>query len=124
MLARLNGNVSVLTENLPVLEKLCEYILYMDQRNMGLFPAGNGPERKYIPKDCYFMMGDNRYNSLDMRHSYEHIEKPLTEFDEYSIRYMSNLEPQYVHRSRILGKASFRFWPLNRIGFPGSSLRK
>ncbi|MBO6176610.1 MAG: signal peptidase I [Treponema sp.] len=124
MLARLNGNVSVLTENISVLEKLCNYILFMDQRNMGLFPANNGSERKYIPEDCYFMMGDNRYNSLDMRHSYEHTEKPLSEFDEYSIRYMSNLEPQYVHRSRILGKASFRFWPINRIGFPGSSLRK
>ncbi|MCR5219178.1 signal peptidase I [Treponema sp.] len=125
MLARLDGNVSVLTENMRVLEKLCNYIVRMDQRNMGLFPADDREgHHSYIPENCYFMMGDNRYNSLDMRHSYEITEKALTEYDDYSIRYCSNLSPQYVSRNKILGKASFRFWPLNRIGFPGKSLRK
>lgn len=125
MISKLDGNISLLKESVKTLEKLCNYIVRMDQRNMGLFPPDDiSGKHNYIPKDSYFMMGDNRYNSLDMRHSYEIKDKALTEFDEYSIRYYSNLSPQYVNKSKILGKASFRFWPVNRIGFPEKPLRK
>ncbi len=46
----------------------------------------------YIPKDRIFPMGDNRDDSRDARY----------------------FGP--VLKSKILGKASFRFWPLDRIG--------
>ncbi len=92
------------------------YLFYLarnDQRNMGEFPAGEG---NYIPKDCFFMMGDNRFNSLDMRHSYETTLAPVDPGDAYSFLYRSNLSPRYVPVNRILGAASFRFWPLSRLG--------
>lgn len=56
-------------------------------------PTGSyGPFK--VPENCYFMMGDNRNNSHDSRFWDNH----------------------YVAREKILGKAVFRYWPLNRIG--------
>ncbi len=107
------------SQNLLSAQNLCFYILEMDLRNMMIFPPDdeNG-NPSFIPENCYFMMGDNRYNSLDMRHSYEETLISVTEFDRKSVTYYSNLSPLYVNRSRILGKANYRFWPLNRAGFP------
>ena len=42
-----------------------------------------------VPKDSYFMMGDNRNNSMDSRH----------------------WNNQFVHKDSILGKAIFRYYP-------------
>lgn len=97
---------------------LSMYVLLLDQRNMSVFPpnAEDG-SAQYIPATSYFMMGDNRFNSLDMRHSYEMKTVPLTQFDNYSFVYNSILSPQYVSENYILGTATFRFWPLSRIGF-------
>ncbi|MBR7080327.1 MAG: signal peptidase I [Treponema sp.] len=102
--------------------ELIDYIGHMDARNMGLFPANSADGNpSYIPDNCYFMMGDNRFNSLDMRHKYESTLKNLVDDDPYSIKYGSYLEPQYVSRTRMLGKAVLRFWPFNRFGTPGKN---
>ena len=88
-----------------------------DQRNMPVFP-----ETGVIPPDSYMLMGDNRFNSLDMRHSYSVRLAPVDPADSLSFMYYSNLEPQYVPVERISGTASFRFWPVTRIGVPANSL--
>ncbi len=117
----LNANNEVeKNKHMDELKKLIFYVHKMDQRNMGVFPENDVYGNScYIPSDSFFMMGDNRYNSLDMRHSYESYTKQLTDKDLYSVTYESNLKPQYVNKKSILGKASFRFWPLNRAGFTG-----
>lgn len=104
-------------------EKLITYMVEInDMRNMPVFPKNDSSGNPvYIPENNYFMMGDNRFNSLDMRHSYEFTLKAVTAFDDYSFSYYSNMEPQYVPQANILGSASFRFWPVTRIGIPGST---
>ena len=89
----------------------------LDGRNMPLFPANDAEGNpKYIPANCYFMMGDNRFNSLDLRHSSTHSEKALTNDDDMSVSYYSMMEPQYINKKYIIGKPVFRFWPAGRLG--------
>lgn len=119
------GNDAIRVEYFRKAQILSDYVFGMDLRNLCVFPANNSDgSANYIPKDCYFMMGDNRYNSLDMRHSYEQVLKPLSKADSQSVTYYTNMAPQWVNRNRMLGKACFRFWPLSRIGFPGIGMNE
>jgi len=101
-------------------EKIINYVTLLDRRNMPIFPMNNEDGTpQYIPDDCYFMMGDNRFNSLDMRHSYDYKVVSLTPYDKFSFTYSTDMEPQYVHKNKMLGTTAFRFWPKSRIGVPG-----
>ncbi len=97
-------------------QKVANYMLSLnDMRNMEVFPANVNGEAQYISKDNFFLMGDNRFNSLDMRHSYEYTLKAITKFDPWSLHYDSNLAPQQVSTDSILGSPILRFYPFNRF---------
>ena len=120
----LNDNVSsslwmsdtVLEENIELASTLVWYIQYLlDSRNMPVFPANDSNGNpQYIPDNCYFMMGDNRFNSLDLRHSIDYENAPLSSYDSYSVEYLSIMEPKYINKKLIIGKTMFRFWPIDR----------
>lgn len=56
--------------------------------------TGTGPYSFEVPEDSYFVLGDNRNNSLDAR-------------------YWNNT---YVTKDKILGKAMFRYYPFKDAG--------
>jgi signal peptidase I len=98
-------------------EEINWYIQLINQRNMGIFPKNDEyGNPQYIPENCFFMMGDNRFNSLDLRHSYSEKLIELTTYDKNSVQYYSNVEPQYINKKYLLGKPLFRFWPTSRVG--------
>ncbi|MBN1412382.1 MAG: signal peptidase I [Spirochaetales bacterium] len=90
------------------------YLRLYDYRNFPEFPAGKD---NYIPEGKYFLMGDNRYNSLDFRYYHGNsFIRNLTEHDAYPCRYESNLQPFLLPEENILGFAVARIWPLDRMG--------
>ena len=105
---------------LEQMDLLYVYFALMDSRNMPVFPANSASgQPNYIPHNSFFMMGDNRFNSLDMRHSYDKKIVAITEYDPYSLLYFSRMAPQAVGAQDILGTTVLRFWPVNRFGVPG-----
>jgi signal peptidase I len=61
--------------------------------NEPMSEIGYGPYK--VPEDSYFVLGDNRNDSLDSR-------------------FWNN---KFVRKDQVIGKPSLRFWPLKRIGF-------
>ncbi len=55
-------------------------------------PFGGPNEKIRVPKDSYYVLGDNSANSTDSRFW------------------------GFVPKKNVLGKAIFRWWPLNRVG--------
>ncbi len=78
-----NGNVYINGSDEPLDDSFCA------EETEGEF----GPY--VVPEDSYFVMGDNRNNSLDSR-------------------YWKNT---FVSKDQILAKAVFRYWPFNSISF-------
>lgn len=55
----------------------------------------------YVPEGCYFVMGDNRGDSLDSRYWVNKSGEPIP----------------YIQESDIIAKAAFRYYPFNKICF-------
>ena len=114
-----NNNVSELIENKLIkneksLGEFITYILrYYDFRNLPPFP-----ENDLIEEDHYFLMGDNRYNSKDLRHGLHPQDRFFINDQEQAFVYKSLLNPTTVNESRIEGFVLFRLFPINRIGIP------
>lgn len=92
-------------------ERYMMYLSLSNGRNMNEFPK-NG----YLGKGEYFLMGDNRFNSLDMRHSTESQSVPVDVYDAQPVQYLSSVFPSALPEGNILGKTLFIFFPFDRFG--------
>lgn len=105
---------SRLGEDEKLLSEFLNYILrYYDFRNLPPFPSDT-----LIKEDNYFVMGDNRYNSLDLRHGLRSEDRFFVEDNSETFVHKSYLNPMTIEEKWIEGFVIFRLFPLNRIGTP------
>ena len=103
-----------IAEQEEALGEFLKYLIrYYDFRNMPPFP-----ENALIQKDHYFLMGDNRYNSVDLRHGLHSKDRYFIKDEESSLVYRSLLHPITIDESGIEGFVIFRLFPVHRIGIP------
>ena len=83
-------------------------------RNFDEYPA---EKDNYIKKNEYFMMGDNRYNSLDSRLGNISNEISLDKDDKtiFGKAVYVSWEPHTIKMKHVLGKAEAIYWPLERL---------
>ena len=86
-----NSKGEVIINNKKIFEP---YVINKCSENM--FNNCGEFKRLRVPKDHFLVLGDNRSNSWDGRYW------PGSKF---------------LHKKAIIGKAYFRFWPLNNFGF-------
>ena len=105
------------TQMLSITREIFEFFIYIrfyDYRNFPEFPVG---ENSYIPGDSYFLMGDNRYNSMDFRYLQDgYYFKKIYTTDSFSFIYRSQMNPHLLKEEKILGIVVGRLWPPDRFG--------
>ena len=81
--------------------------------NLPEFPIGKD---SYIPENEYFLLGDNRYNSLDSRMGDFTIDQPLTENSGLLSQSVSvNWEPHTINSKYIHGEVKVIIFPFDHF---------